>query len=96
MFGSAAKTGQPERKQYVGELQTAIEDAPRMARENLKLAQKKMKRDCDVKVRVRELMPGYLVYQLDTATIKGKSRKWSPSWKGPGVVLEKLTLICIE
>jgi hypothetical protein len=50
-----------------------------------------MKRDYDVKVRVRELNPGDLVYQLDTATIKGKSRKLSPSWKGPGVVLEKLT-----
>jgi hypothetical protein len=50
-----------------------------------------MKRDYDVKVRVRELKPGDLVYQLDTATIKGKSRKLSPSWKGPGVVLEKLT-----
>ena len=34
---------------------------------------------------------GDLVYQLDTATIKGKSRKLSPSWKGPGVVIEKLT-----
>ena len=31
------------------------------------------------------------MYQLDTATIKGKTRKLSPSWKGPGVVIEKLT-----
>jgi hypothetical protein len=50
-----------------------------------------MKRDYDVKVRVRESKPGDLVYQLDTATIKGKTRKLSPSWKGPGVVIEKLT-----
>jgi hypothetical protein len=48
--------------------------------ENLKLVQKRMKRDYDVKVRVRDLKPGDLVYQLDTATIKGKSRKLSPSW----------------
>ena len=41
--------------------------------------------------RVRELKLGDLVYQLDTATIKGKTRKSSPSWKGPGVVIEKLT-----
>ena len=91
MFGSPGKNGQPEGEQYVGELRTAIEGAHRVARENLKLAQKRMKRDYDVKVRVRELKPGDLVYQLDTATIKGKSRKLSPSWKGPGVVLEKLT-----
>jgi hypothetical protein len=44
-----------------------------------------MKRDYDVKVRVRELKLGDLVYQLDTATVKGKTRKLSPSWKGPGV-----------
>jgi hypothetical protein len=50
-----------------------------------------MKRDYDVKVRVRELNLGDLVYQLDTATVKGKTRKLSPSWKGPGVVIEKLT-----
>jgi hypothetical protein len=50
-----------------------------------------MKRDYDVKVRVRELKLGDLVYQLDTATVKGKTRKLSPSWKVPGVVIEKLT-----
>jgi hypothetical protein len=55
MFGSAATPGQPEGKQYVGELQTVMEGAPRVASENLKLAQRKMKRDCDVKVRARQL-----------------------------------------
>ena len=42
-------------------------------------------------MRVRELKLGDLVYQLDTATVKGKTRKLSPSWKSPGVVIEKLT-----
>lgn len=70
---------------------SAIEGAHRVARENLKLAQRRMKRDYDVKVRFREFKPGDLVYQLDTATIKGKSRKLSPFWKGPGVVVERLT-----
>jgi hypothetical protein len=91
MFGSPGNTGQPEGDQYVGELQTAIEGAHRVARETLKQSQKRMKRDYDVKVRVRELKLGDLVYQLDTATVKGKTRKLSPSWKGPGVVIEKLT-----
>ena len=50
-----------------------------------------MKRDYDVKTRVRELKLGDLVYQLDSATVKGNTRKFSPSWKGPGVVIEKLT-----
>ena len=91
MFGSPGNTGQPEGDQYVGELQTAIEGAHRVARETLKQSQKRMKRDYDVKARVRELKLGDLVYQLDTATVKGQTRKLSPSWKGPGVVIEKLT-----
>jgi hypothetical protein len=45
-----------------------------------------MKRDYDVKVRIRELKLGDLVYH-----VKGKTRKLSPSWKGPGEVIEKLT-----
>jgi hypothetical protein len=65
----------------VWELQTAIEGAHRVARETLKQSQKRMKRDYDVKVRVKELKLGDLVYQLDTATVKGKTRKLSPSWK---------------
>ena len=34
---------------------------------------------------------GDLVYILDTATVKGKCRKLSPSWKGPGIVVKKLS-----
>jgi hypothetical protein len=30
-------------------------------------------------------------FVLDTARIKGKCRKFSPPWKGPGIVLERLT-----
>jgi hypothetical protein len=36
MFGSPGNTRQPEGDQYVGELQTAIEGARRVARETLK------------------------------------------------------------
>ena len=59
MFGSPGKTGQPEGDQYVGELQTAIEGAHRVARETLKQAQQRMKRDYDVKVRVRVKTRGF-------------------------------------
>jgi hypothetical protein len=91
MFRSPGNSGQPEGDQYVGELQTAIEGANRVARETLKQSPKRMKRDYDVKVRVKELKLGDLVYQLDTATVKRKTRKLSPPWKGPGVVIERFT-----
>jgi hypothetical protein len=45
MFGSPGNTGHPEGDQYVGELQTAIEGAHRVARETLKQSQKRMKRE---------------------------------------------------
>jgi hypothetical protein len=48
MFGSPGNTGPPEGDQYVGELQTAIEGAHRVARETLKQSQKRMKRDYDI------------------------------------------------
>lgn len=31
------------------------------------------------------------MYELDTATVKRKCCKRSPSWKGPGIIVKKLT-----
>ena len=31
------------------------------------------------------------MYVLDTAQIKGKNKKLSPPWKGPGIILKKFT-----
>ena len=88
IFGSPGNTGQPEGDQYVGELQTAIEGAHRVARETQTIPKTNEERlRCQGEGHRVKL--GDLVYQLDTATVKGKTRKLSPSWKGPGVVIEK-------
>jgi hypothetical protein len=50
-----------------------------------------MKLDCDVKILEKQYQKGDLVYVLDTAIIKGKCKNLSPPWKGPGVVLDRLT-----
>ena len=50
-----------------------------------------MKRDYDMKVYARAYEEGDIVDILDTATVKGKYRKLSHSWKGPGVVIKKLS-----
>ena len=50
-----------------------------------------MKRDFNLKVYSRAYEEGDLVYILDTATVKGKCRKLSPSWKGPVIVMKKLS-----
>ncbi|VDI79723.1 nucleosome-remodeling factor subunit BPTF [Mytilus galloprovincialis] len=94
-FGSPFQGPQGEeiqdREKYVSDLEEAIQGAHELARANLKTAQERLKRDYDLKVVVKRFKVGDLVYQLDTATIKGKCRKLTPSWKGPGVVVESLT-----
>ncbi|XP_061166034.1 uncharacterized protein LOC133174958 [Saccostrea echinata] len=76
---------------YVVNLEKAIQSAHETARRRLRTSEERMKRDYDLKVCARTYHEGDLVYVLDTATVKGKSRKLSPSWKGPGIILKKLS-----
>ena len=76
---------------YVFRLQQAIRTSHEIARDVLKTTQSRMKRDYDVKIRSREYKPGDLVYVLDTAKIKGRAKKLDPPWKGPGIVVERLS-----
>ncbi|KAL8592946.1 hypothetical protein ACOMHN_050773 [Nucella lapillus] len=50
-----------------------------------------MKRDYDLKVLLRAYSKGDLVYLLDTAVGKGKCRKLCSPWKGPGIIVRKLS-----
>ena len=62
-----------------------------VARTNLRVAQKIQKPEYDLKVNERSYKVGDVIYQLDTAVVKGKCKKLCPPRKGPGVVVEKLT-----
>jgi hypothetical protein len=66
-------------------LENANRNAHEVARNMLNSTQKKMKRDYDVKILEKQYEKGDVVYVLDTASIKGKCRKLSTPWKGPGV-----------
>ena len=50
-----------------------------------------MKQDYDWKTNFRAYEKGGPVYILDTSTVKGKCRKLSPSRKGTGIVIKKLS-----
>lgn len=76
--------------QYVKDLVDALGEAHKVARENLKTSHQTMKY-YDLRVRECQYNVGDLVYRLDTATIKGKSRRLSPVWRAPGVIVGKLT-----
>ena len=76
---------------YVDALERNLQQAFLTAREKLKTTQKIMKRDYDVKIRRREYSEGDMVYVLNNSVKKGRSRKLAPKWKGPGLVIEKIT-----
>jgi len=65
-------------EQYVMDLAKALLESHEAARANLKTAQLRAKLDYDLKMNSREFKVGELVYQLDTATVKGK---WGSSSK---------------
>ena len=76
---------------YVQDLVKNIKEAHQTARNTLKTSLKRMKRDYDLKVLLRPYEEGDAVYLLDTAVTKGKSRKLTAPWKGPAVILTKLS-----
>lgn len=80
-----------EVEDYVSRLKEAIRESHEVARKNLKTKQEYMKRDYYVKVRKREYQTGELVYILDTAQVKGRTKKLDPLWKEPGIVVQKVT-----
>ena len=57
------------------------------ARNTLKTTLKRMKRNYDLRL----LQRPYVIYFLDTASMKGKSRKLSVQCKGPAVIVKKLS-----
>jgi ketosteroid isomerase-like protein len=91
MFGEGQEKTYSGSDEYVMGLENANRNAHEVARNMLNSTQKKMKRDYDVKILEKQYEKGDLVYVLDTASIKGKCRKLSTPWKGPGVVLDRLT-----
>lgn len=77
--------------QYVATLMKNIQAAHNAAREKLQTSLRRMKRDYDVRVLQRSYAVGDVVYVLDTATLKGKCRKLCSPWKGPAVVVERIS-----
>ncbi|MEW8315842.1 MAG: DDE-type integrase/transposase/recombinase, partial [Candidatus Thiodiazotropha endolucinida] len=91
MFPQRAVQGQTT-DDYVATLTKNIQAAHNAARMQLKTSLKRMKRDYDLKgVLQRVFQKGDVVYLLDTAVLKGKCRKLCAPWKGPAVIVEKIS-----
>ena len=90
MFGLSAESADSH-EGYVRGLEDAITTAHQVARDTLKTTQERMKRDYDLRVNMYSYNIGDCVYLLQSAIDKGKSRKLSQPWKGPGIIINKLT-----
>ena len=76
---------------YTRELLSIMEKAHETARQVMKATSKRMKRNYDLRILERTYQVGDPVYLLDTAVTKGRCKKLSPLWKGPGVIVAKLS-----
>ena len=87
MLGTAEANKQetlPE--DYVSNLRRRISIVNEYARQSLDTAQKRQKRDYDVRLKEAKFNVGDYVYQIDSATKVGQSSKLSAIWKGPYIV----------
>lgn len=78
-------------EEYVTKLRENMREAHEVARRQLQTSQEMMKRDYDTNMKQFEYQPGEFVYMLDTAHLKGRAKKLDPPWKGPGIVIERIT-----
>lgn len=78
--------------EYVQKLRQKMRTAHEVARKTLQTAQETMKRDYDLNMRQFEYRPGDLVYLLDTAKVPGRAKKLDPPWKGPAIVVERISM----
>ena len=88
---TSASDTTPDMSGYVAELVIQSQLAHETARANLKTTQATMKRNYDLRTVEKAYKKGDVVYVLDTAAVKGKCRKLSANWKGPGLILEVLS-----
>ncbi len=79
------------REGYAAELTTQMQRSHETARQRLQTTTSRMKRDYDLRLLERNYEVRHSVYLLDTAVLTGKCRKLCPPWKGPGVIVTKLS-----
>ncbi|XP_063963171.1 uncharacterized protein LOC135156056 [Lytechinus pictus] len=73
--------------EYSSQLSQSIREAHDAARATLRNTQRRLKRDYDIKVYLRQFKEGDRVYLLAKATPKGKCKKLQSPWKGPAIII---------
>ena len=76
---------------YAAGLRKTMKSAHECARNTLKISLKRMKRNYDLRILLRPYAEGDIVCLLETASVKGKSRKLLAPWKGPVLIVKNLS-----
>ena len=91
LFSDLGKQEAVEVGEFVRDLENNLQKTHKWVREKLKQRVGNMKRYYDLKLNLKSYKPGDAVYVLNTAVVKGQSRKFGAPWKGPGVIEQKIT-----
>lgn len=73
---------------WVAHLTRSLHEVHKFARDNLRVAQARQKRDYDLRLVEHQYEPGDLVYKVDSSTKIGQSKKLRSPWKGPYLVVD--------
>jgi hypothetical protein len=87
-------TQEKETFDFVQDLITTPNLVHDVARDNLKSAQQRQKKDSDLRASCKAYYVGDAVYKLDSATKIGQSRKLKTPWKGPYTWFEIIGCPC--
>ena len=91
MFTSDSPQLPQDPSDYVQQLRSTLQEVHSLARKHLQTSLERMKKDYDLRVREHTYKVGDVVYWLQSATKKGKCKKLTPAWSGPGVVIQQIT-----
>ena len=77
--------------EYVRKLEERLKRVHKQARDTLLSAQRRQKKDYDLKVLKRKYNVGDLVYLIDSSSKVGQSNKLKPIWNGPYLVIKVIS-----
>ena len=77
--------------EYVKKLEERLKRVHKQARDTLLSAQRRQKKDYDLKVLERKYNVGDLVYLINSSSKVGQSNKLKPIWNGPYLVIKVIS-----
>jgi hypothetical protein len=73
---------------WIARLTESLQEVHKQARDNLRVAQFRQKRDYDMRLVEHQYHAGDLVYKVDSSTKIGQSKKLRSPWMGPFLVVD--------